>query len=230
MARKKTARCIVPEFRTTPEKESNRNRPINKIMEIIKNISVFCGSGTGLHPDYLKAATLLGKVLAEKDIRIIYGGAHIGLMGAIADAALRIGGQVTGILPRKFFEKVKHANLTDLITVDTMQERKKRMYELGDAFIVLPGGYGTLDELFEMLTWAQLGFHSKPCGILNICGYYNPLFEFIDRGVSQRFIKPVHREFLIVDSDVGRLVEKIVDFKPYNGEVWYESHSDILSR
>lgn len=195
------------------------HRWVKDTMRHIKSICIFCGSSMGNHPEYLNAATLLGKIIAEKKIRIIYGGAGIGLMGAVADSALGNNGKVTGILPDMIFEKVKHKNLTELISVDSLQERKRKMYELGDAFIALPGGYGTLDELFEMLTWAQLGYHAKPCGILNICGYFDPLFEFINRGVSQRFIKPVHREILYVDSDVGRLLEKMVCCKPENEEI-----------
>lgn len=189
-------------------------------MKRIKNISVFCGSSSGCYAEYLHAAILLGKILAEKEIGVIYGGADIGLMGAIADSVIRNNGQVTGILPQIIFEKVKHKKLTKLIMVDSIQERKKLMCELGDAFITLPGGYGTLEELFEILTWAQLGFHTKPCGILNVRGYFDLLFEFINQGVSQRFIKPVHREILVIDADVRKLIDKIVCFKPHTEGIW----------
>lgn len=188
----------------------------------INSICINCGSSPGLKPDYMESAKKLGILLANKNIRIIYGGANVGLMGQIANTALDNGGEVIGIIPEKIASKVKHENLTDLITVKTMHERKQMMFDLSDAFIGLPGGFGTLEEMFELLTWSQLGYHTKPCGLLNIAGFFDFLINFIDKAVEQRFIKPEHREMLLKDENPDNLLEKLFNYKPIVVEKWLD--------
>ena len=147
----------------------------------MKNICVFCGSNRGNNPEYIKAAHLLGETIARKDLTLIYGGGNVGMMGALADSVLQSGGKVTGVITQKLVQlELAHLNLTELIVVETMHERKSIMSELAGAFIALPGGFGTLEEIFEVLTWGQLGIHRKPCGLLNINHYFDELIHFLD--------------------------------------------------
>ncbi|MFT0548429.1 TIGR00730 family Rossman fold protein [Allopusillimonas ginsengisoli] len=170
-------------------------------------LCLFSGSSPGHQPIYAEAATRLGHVLADADIGLVYGGASVGLMGAAADAAQAHGGEVIGVIPRFLVEKeVAHNGLQDLRIVDSMHQRKALMAELSDGFIALPGGLGTLEELFEVWTWAQLGQHTKPCALLNINGFYDGLSTFLDHVVAEGFLKQVHRDMLIVEEDVATLL------------------------
>lgn len=183
----------------------------------MKKICVFCGSSKGAVPEYLAAAEKLGNVLSVNDFELVYGGAKVGLMGKVASTVCENGGEVTGVIPRDLFEKeVANTDLENLHVVESMHERKAMMADMSDAFIALPGGFGTFEELFEILTWAQLGFHKKPIGILNINGYYDKLIEFIDNAIDQRFVKEEHKEMFIVEECPERLIEK---FKTYNAPV-----------
>ena len=163
----------------------------------------------GSKPAYAKAARQLGHALASRNLGLVYGGTNVGTMGELANAALEGGGEVIGIVPRIFIEKrISHAALSDLRVVDSMHERKGLMAELSDAFIALPGGLGTIDEIFEMITWTQLGIHRKPCGLLNVCGYYRELANFLDYAVSEGFIKVPHRSLILVDESPDALLKQ----------------------
>ncbi len=173
---------------------------------MLKSVCVFCGSSVGSKPAFIGAAIALGKVLAEQKIRLVFGGGRVGLMGAIADSALQAGGEVIGVIPDHLVAReVAHQGLSDLRIVKSMHERKALMAELSDAFVAMPGGLGTLEEFFEVWTWGQLGLHRKPYALLNVNGFYDPLVQFIDQLVEQRFVKPEHRKMLIVESDVAML-------------------------
>ena len=167
----------------------------------------------GSRPAYAKAARQLGHALASGNLGLVYGGTDVGTMGELANAALEGGGEVIGIVPRIFVEKaIAHDALSDLRVVDSMHERKGLMAELSDAFIALPGGLGTIDELFEMVTWTQLGIHRKPCGLLNVCGYYRELANFLDYAVSEGFIKEPHRSLILIDESPDMLLKKFDEF------------------
>lgn len=181
----------------------------------MKRLCVFCGSRPGVRPAYRAAAEGLGALLAERGIELVYGGGNVGLMGIVADACLAAGGRVVGVIPRALLEwEVGHEGLTRLEVVDSMHTRKARMAELADGFIALPGGLGTFEELFEILTWAQLGFHSKPAGLLNVEGYYQPLVQMMERGVSEGFMKPENRGLLLVEDDVPALLRAMGAYHP----------------
>ncbi|MGG5209977.1 TIGR00730 family Rossman fold protein [Chryseobacterium sp. MIQD13] len=180
----------------------------------MKSITVFCGSSFGSDDIYKEQATLLGKTLAKQDIQLIYGGADVGLMGAVADGALNENGKVIGVLPHFLQSKeIAHKNLTDLILVETMHERKTKMNDLCDGVIVLPGGYGTLEEFFEMITWAQLGLHKKPIGILNINGFYDDLIRLVQTMVDKGFLKQVNRDMLLISGSIDELLEKMKNYE-----------------
>jgi len=175
-----------------------------------RRICVFTGSRHGLSPEYREAATTLGRELVARDYGLVYGGGNVGLMTVIADAVLELSGDVTGVIPNSLVSKeVAHLGLSDLRIVDSMHERKALMAELSDGFIAMPGGIGTMEEFFEVLSWAQLGLHEKPCALLNVAGYYDPLVQFIDHAVAQDFIKPKHRALLIVESEPRRLLDRL---------------------
>lgn len=183
----------------------------NKLM---KSITVFCGSSFGSDDLYKKQATLLGQTLAKENIQLIYGGANVGLMGAVADGVVQEGGKAIGVLPHFLQSKeIAHQNLTELILVETMHERKTKMNELCDGVIVLPGGYGTLEEFFEMITWAQLGLHKKPIAILNIDGFYNDLIKLVQTMVDKGFLKQINQEMLLVSDSIDELLEKMRNYK-----------------
>jgi len=176
----------------------------------MKSVGVFCGSNTGSGTAYAEAARKLARAIAGRGLRLVYGGGSIGLMGVLGDTAVAAGGQVVGVTPRRLIEKeVVHRGLTELRVVETMLERKALMAELSDVFIALPGGLGTLDELFEMLTWSQLGIHRKPCALLDVDDYYGKLAEFLDHAVAQRFITPQHRAMLIVERDAESVLDRL---------------------
>ena len=187
-------------------------------------ICVFSGSNPGRKPEYVQAARELGKALAKADIGVVYGGASIGLMGAVADAAMEQGGEVIGIIPQALVDKeIAHPGLTDLRVVGSMHERKAMMSELSDGFVALPGGLGTLEELFEVWTWAQLGYHSKPCAVYNLGGFYDGLTGWLDHVVSEQFIKPQHRGMLIVESQPQPLIQAMSEYEVPSGVVkWVE--------
>jgi uncharacterized protein (TIGR00730 family) len=179
----------------------------------IKALCVYCGSSTGQDPAHATAARALGQQLAEHGIRLVYGGGHVGLMGIIADAALEAGGKVTGIIPAALMDsEVGHDKLTQLLVVRDMHERKAQMAEHADGFIALPGGIGTLEELFEVWTWLQLGYHEKPVGLLNVQGFYDQLLGFLDTQRDSGFLRREHRSLLIADSDPARLLERMTQF------------------
>ena len=179
-----------------------------------KRIGVFCGSSLGALPCYAQAATALAQDLAAQGIGIVYGGGKVGLMGVLADAALAAGAEVIGVIPLSLERKeLAHTGLSDLRVVASMHERKALMAELSDAFIALPGGYGTFEEFCEVLTWTQLGLHRKPCGILNVEGYYDHLLKLFDRAVADEFVKPVHRSIVLADSDHAALVKNLLEYK-----------------
>lgn len=168
----------------------------------MKRICVYCGSSGGRHSDYAAAATALGQLLAQNGIGLVYGGAAIGIMGVIADAVLAGGGSVSGVIPQALKDKeIAHEGLTELHVVESMHERKSLMAVLSDGFIAMPGGYGTLEEIVETLTWGQLQFHNKPCGLLNVNGYFDHLLAFLQHAEAQGFIKSGHREMLLVDDN-----------------------------
>ena len=176
----------------------------------MQSIGVFCGSNSGVGTAYAEAARRLAQAIAGRRLRLVYGGGSIGLMGVLGDTAVAAGGQVVGVTPRRLIEKeVVHRGLTELRVVETMLERKALMAELSDVFIALPGGLGTLDELFEMLTWSQLGIHRKPCALLDVDDYYGKLAEFLDHAVAQRFITPQHRAMLIVERDAETVLDRL---------------------
>jgi uncharacterized protein (TIGR00730 family) len=181
----------------------------------MRRICVFCGSNAGTRSEYAEAARALAAVLVERNLGVVYGGGNVGMMGVLADAALERGGEVIGVIPRKLVDKeVAHRGVTELRIVETMHERKALMNELSDAFIALPGGFGTLDEFFEVLTWSQLGFHAKPCALLNVAGYYDRLLAMLDYAVAERLLRPAHRELVIADTDPSRLLQRLSAITP----------------
>jgi uncharacterized protein (TIGR00730 family) len=176
----------------------------------MRRIAVFCGSGLGALPVYAQAAGTVGRLLGERGIGLVYGGGQVGLMGAVADACLRAGGSVIGVIPQALAAReLAHRGLTELRVVGSMHERKLMMADLADAFVALPGGFGTWDELFEALTWSQLGIHRKICGLLNVGGYYDPLIAMVERAVADGFIRVEHRHLLLVDSDAAALLQRV---------------------
>ena len=186
-------------------------------------IAVYCGSNNGADPAYTQAAAALGRLLAERGIRLVYGGGHVGLMGVLADAALAGGGEVFGVITRALQAKeVAHDALTSLTVVDTMHERKAAMADAADAFVMLPGGYGTLDEFFEAVSWTQLGIHDKPCGVLDVAGYYAPLRTLLDQATRQGFVSRVHRELVITESEPRRLLDRLAGWAPVRADKWLD--------
>ncbi len=187
-------------------------------------LCVFCGSSAGQDPIYLETARLLGETLAGNGIELVYGGASVGLMGTVADAALAAGGRVIGVMPQALVDKeVAHAGLSDLRVVGSMHERKAMMAELSDGFIALPGGLGTFEELFEVWTWAQLGYHKKPCALVNVAGFYDKLADFLDDVVARGFVKPIHRAMLIVKDEPASLIDAIRAYEPPKVEKWIKA-------
>ena len=188
---------------------------------MIRRICVFCGSNRGADAVFVDAARSLGGLLAREGVALVYGGGSVGLMGALADAVLGAGGEAIGVIPHALWAReVGHRGLTDLRIVDTMHERKAMMADLSDAFIALPGGLGTLEEIFEIWTWAQLGLHQKPVGFLDVNGFFTPLLEFLDRAAAEQFVKPQHRKIAIVESDAAKLLERFESWRPPRVEKW----------
>lgn len=187
----------------------------------MRRICVFCGSSPGARPIYAETARLLGRTLAERGLGLVYGGAHIGLMGLVTDAALAGGGEVIGVIPESLLRReVGHHGLSELRVVGSMHERKAVMADLADAFIALPGGYGTFEEFCEVLTWAQLGLHRKPCGILNVAGYYDRLLALFDQAVTEGFVAVPQRALVLAESDVEGLLSILAASQPPVMEAW----------
>ena len=190
-------------------------------MPELRSVCLYAGSSTGTDPTYAEAAARLARLLADRGIGVVYGGASVGLMGVLADAAMDAGGEVVGVLPRALQSReIGHRELTRLEVVETMHERKARMAELSDAFIALPGGVGTLEEVVEALTWTMLGIHLKPVGLLNVGGYYDLLEGFLDGARDQRFLKPEHRALVLSDGDPATLVERLTQWEPVHASRW----------
>lgn len=181
----------------------------------MRRVCVFCGSKVGHNSLYRDAAQTLGKLLVERGLGLVYGGGSVGLMGVIADAVLAAGGEVIGVIPEMLATKeLLHTGVQQMHRMHSMHARKAKMAELADAFIALPGGYGTFEELLEMITWAQLGIHRKPVGLLNVAGYYDPLVQFVDHAIAEGFIKAKHRELIVVADEPGALLDVILKHRP----------------
>jgi uncharacterized protein (TIGR00730 family) len=189
----------------------------------LSSICVFCGSNAGAQPAYVDTAEAVGRGLARRGVRVVYGGARVGMMGALADAARSAGGDVVGVMPQAIFDReVGHTGLDDLRVVGSMHERKALMAELSDAFIALPGGVGTLEELFEVYTWAQLGIHEKPLGLLDVAGYYRPLVAFLDHAAREQFVRPSTRSMLAVSEDLDDLLAAFEAWRPPTEHKWMD--------
>jgi len=187
----------------------------------MKRICVFCGANLGKKIEYTIAAELLARELVSREIEIVYGGGRIGLMGVLAEKAIELGGRVIGVIPESLATKeVAHNSISELIVVGSMHQRKAKMAELSDGFISLPGGIGTIEETFEMLTWSQLGFHNKPCGIINVLGFYDKLIEFLNHISEEKFFMDIYRRMLIVETDPSALLEKFEQYKPPQVKHW----------
>lgn len=188
-----------------------------------QRLCVFCGSSQGAREIYTHAAQQLGRELAQRGIELVYGGGNVGLMGAIADAVLAAGGHVIGVIPEQLMAReLGHTGIQDLRIVKTMHERKALMAELADGFIALPGGIGTYEEFFEVLTWAQLGIHEKPCALLNVDGFYDPVLHLLRHAVEERFIRETHRELIMVESEAARLLESMARHQPPHLHKWID--------
>ncbi len=187
----------------------------------IRSICVYCGSSPGKNPAYSLAAASLARELCKRNISLVYGGAAVGVMGAVANAMLEAGGEVIGVIPKSLaLKEVAHDNLSELHVVDTMHKRKAMMAELADGFIALPGGWGTLEEIFEMLTWAQLGFHHKPCGLLNVAAYYDGLIDFLENAFDMGFVNPLYRPMLMKDHEPAGLLDQFDAYKAPSVHKW----------
>jgi uncharacterized protein (TIGR00730 family) len=181
----------------------------------MQRVCVFCGSSPGARPAYAKATAEVARLLAGQGIGVVYGGGHVGLMGVLADTAMAAGGEVIGVMPQALVDReIGHTEISELRVVGSMHERKALMADLSDAFIALPGGAGTLEELFEVYTWAQLGLHDKPCGLLDVEDYFSGLVGFLDHAVDERFLREEHRAMLIVEREPRPLIERLAEFEP----------------
>ena len=190
-------------------------------MHEIRRLCVFCGSSPGTRPEYTEAARALGALLAERGIGLVYGGGRVGLMGTVADAVLAGGGEVVGVIPEALMAReVGHTGLTELHVVRSMHERKALMAELADAFVALPGGFGTWEEFCEVLTWSQLGLHAKPFGLLDVAGYYAPFVALCDHAVAEGFVRPQHRALVLEAGEPGEMLARLEAFRPPVVEKW----------
>jgi len=187
----------------------------------LKNICVYCGSNAGNDPIYTTQAQALGRSLVERGLGLVYGGSRVGIMGVVADAVLQAGGRAIGVLPEALMQKeLAHKGLTELHVVASMHERKTMMAAKADAFVAMPGGIGTLEEIFEVWTWAQLGFHNKPCGLLNVAGFYDKLAGFLNHAADSGFMQPQHRQMLAVESDANRLLDRFATYEAPTVSKW----------
>ena len=192
----------------------------------MRRICVFCGSSPGARDEYAAAAGALGAALARRNLGLVYGGAKVGLMGVIADAVLAAGGEVIGIIPSRLMTReLAHPGLQELRVVASMHDRKREMADLADAFVALPGGIGTLEELTEVLSWAQLGLHAKPCGVLDVAGYFDRLIQFLDHAVAERFLAPAHRAMLMVAGDPDDLLDQLATYRAPAVEKWLDRNT-----
>jgi uncharacterized protein (TIGR00730 family) len=193
------------------------------MVKFMKSVCVYCGSSPGRQEAYSDAARDLARSLVDRNIRLVYGGASVGIMGLVADTVLQLGGQAVGVIPEALVRReVAHKRLTELHVTQSMHERKMLMAELSDGFIALPGGIGTLEELFEAWTWAQLGLHKKPCGLLNIAGYFDALTTFLDHAVAEQFVKQPHHSMLLVERDPEALLDRFGSYQPPAVTKWVE--------
>jgi hypothetical protein len=191
---------------------------------MLKRLCIYCGSSPGSLPDYAKAAASCGSELAQRGIALVYGGGNVGMMGLLADAVLAAKGEVIGVIPHHLANKeLAHAGATQMLRVNSMHERKQTMADLSDGFIALPGGIGTLEELFETLTWLQLGLHPKPIGLLNVCGFFTPMLDFLDHMVEHRFLKQEHRDMLLVEDDIRTLLHRMEIFIAPDAGKWLDA-------
>jgi uncharacterized protein (TIGR00730 family) len=189
----------------------------------MRRICVYCGSNRGARPDYAAAAAELARILVSRGLELVYGGSSKGIMGVLADGVLELGGKVHGVIPRQLVAKeAAHSSLTRQHVVDSMHERKTMMASLADGFIAMPGGFGTLEELIEIVTWAQLRFHDKPCGLLNVRGYFDHLLRHLDHAEAEGFLRPENRRMLLVDADAGRLLRLFDAYTPPRVDKWLE--------
>jgi len=197
---------------------------VNNHESVIKAVGVFCGSATGNQPCFLKAAQHMGQLLAQRKIEVVYGGGNVGLMGALADAALHAGGKVTGVITEKLAAvELAHLGVQEMLTVESMDARKTQIVDLSDAFIAMPGGYGTYDELFEVLTLCQLHIIKKPIGLLNTAGYFEPFRALVANGIQYGFIRPEHNDFFVIDENEEALLEKLDAHVPPESLKWLEN-------
>lgn len=189
----------------------------------MESLCVFCGSAPGRRPVYVEAAAKLGREMARRKIQLVYGGGKVGMMGAVADAVLQAGGEVVGVIPGALVEReLAHHGVTDLIIVESMHQRKATMAERSDGFLALPGGYGTLEELFEVITWVQLGFHAKPCGLLNVDGFFDPLLQMLDRTVEEEFLSAMNRQQLLTSTDEQEILDRLAAAHPVPRRQWID--------
>ncbi len=187
----------------------------------MKRVCVFCGSSPGRDPIFVDAAEQLGRAIARRGLELVYGGAHVGLMGRVADAALAEGGHVIGVIPRSLVEReIAHTGLSELRIVSSMHERKALMEQLSDAFVALPGGTGTFEEMCEILTWGQLGLHAKPCALMNVAGYYGPFLQLLDNAVEMGFLRPVYRAMVLVEEEADAVLTRVATYQPPAVEKW----------
>ena len=189
----------------------------------MRRVCVFCGSFSGVRPEYAAAARAMAAALVRSGLELVYGGGRVGLMGIVADEVLRLGGRAVGVIPQALVDReVGHDGLTEIHIVETMHERKKLMADLADAFVALPGGLGTIEEIFEIWTWAQLGMHQKPCGFLDVAGYYAPLAAFLDHATREGFVRPQMRGTAIFESDPDALLRRFAGYAPPAVEKWID--------
>jgi uncharacterized protein (TIGR00730 family) len=216
-----TLLVLRPDYRRVGRWDRMGGSPNGSGSEHMNRVCIFCGSSAGARPIFAEAAQAMGGALSQRGLSLVYGGGNIGLMGSIADAVLQGGGNVIGVIPKALVEReLGHDGITELIVVSSMHERKAKMAELSDAFVAMPGGFGTFEEFCEIITWAQLGLHRKPCGILNVAGYYDPLLTLFDRAVAEGFLRAANRALVIQDSDPGRLLDMLANHTPPQTEKW----------
>ena len=212
-----------PQAQRPKTKDQRRKSKIQNPKSKIERVCVFCGSSEGRRPIYREAARALGVALARRGAELVFGGGRVGLMGVLADAVLAAGGRAIGVIPEALVAKeLAHRGLTELRVVDSMHQRKALMADLSDAFVALPGGFGTLEEYCEALTWAQLGLHAKPCGLLNVAGFYDALLELFDHAVSEQFVSGPHRSLVLVEEDPQRLLGLLAGYRPAHMEKWID--------
>jgi uncharacterized protein (TIGR00730 family) len=189
----------------------------------LSSVAVYCGSNLGSDPAYARAASSLGRTMAKRGIRLVFGGGEVGLMGSVSNAVLEHGGEAHGVITEALETKeIVHGDLTSLKVVKTMHERKAAMADAADAFVMLPGGFGTFDEFFEVLTWTQLGIHAKPCGILDVAGFFDPVRALLDGAVTAGFVHPAHRDMVIIDDDPARLLDRLAAWRPVTVSKWLD--------